>query len=507
MPDSVSRAPASTPTAFDACVVAEAVRLRERVGGRLDDTVANSHAREAGGSDQARLCTRAQHLATGLGWTGALPRWRRRLRRLAGAGLLLAFALGALGVQLGLAGRDGLVSLMGATVSLVGASLLMLLAWMLLALRSRRVRPTPPARLLLWLSRRAGLGPALWLGGGSLEALRQQRRLWTASGALTHALWLAALLGALVALVVAVWFTRYQFAWQTTVAPPGFFVALVEALGALPALLGFPRPDAATVLASLNAPAGDPAAHRLWAWWLVGIAVAYGVLPRLLALLGCVLALAVNRRAPRLDLDDPDWAPLLARLQPATRRTGVSDGDDEPSVIDHVAAPRDTLGAPRHLLGLELHPGTPWPPALAVADLPAPGLAVQQADAHAERQAALARLGDTRAARLLLTIELRNTPDRGLLRSIAECSHRAARTGVWLLVGAPQSAPDIGQGDGSGLGAGGESDTQSRDDPQLESADAQRLALWRERLGEIGLAERDCVADPRAAARWLESDQ
>lgn len=460
----------STDRPFEACLLAEAVRLRERVGGRLDDTVANSHAREAGGSDQARLCTRARHLAGGLGLIEALPRWRRRLRLLVMVGLALAFVLGVLSVQLGLAGRDGLVSLMGATVSLVGASLLMLLAWLVLGLVPRRARPTPPVTLLLWLSRRAGLGPALWLGGGAVEVSRNQRRLWAASGVLTHALWLAALLGALLALMVAVWFTRYQFAWQTTVAPPGFFVALVDALGWLPGLLGFPRPDADTVLASLNAPAGDPAAHRLWAWWLVGIAVAYGVLPRLLALLGCLVGLVAYGRTPRLDLTHADWAPVLARLQAPTQRTGVSDGDNVASVIDHIAAPRDTLGGPRHLLGLELHPGTPWPPAVNITDLH-----VHQADAHAERNAALAHLGEARHARLLLAIDVRNTPDRGLLRSIAECSHRAAHTGVWLLGG--------------------------------EAGNPERVTLWRERLAEIGLAERDCLTDQQNATRWLENDQ
>lgn len=453
----------------DACLLAEAVRLRERVGGRLDDTVAGSHARALDGDAQARLVERARHLAAGLGLVEALPCWRRRLRGLVLLGLGLAFVLGALGVQLGLAGREGLVSLMGATVSLVGASLLMLLVWLGFGLASRRARPTPPVKALLWLSKRGGLGPALWLGGGAVEVLRNQRRLWTASGVLTHGLWLAALTGALLSLLYAVWFTRFEFAWQTTVAPPGFFVALVDGLGWLPGLLGFPRPDADTVLASLNAPAGDPDAHRMWAWWLVGIAVVYGLLPRLLALLGCVAGYAVAGRAPRLDLSHPDWAPVLARLQPATLRTGVGDADGSPSLVDHLAPSRDTLGGPRHLLGLELHPGTPWPPALGVSDLQ-----VQQADAQAERRAALDRMGEGRRARLLLAIDLRNTPDRGLLRSVAECSHRAARTGVWLIGG--------------------------------EAANAERLALWRERLGEIGLGEGDCLADREAAVRWLAGD-
>ena len=57
----------------------------------------------------------------------------------------------------------------------------------------------------------------------------------------------------------------------------------------------------------------------------------------------------------------------------------------------------------------------------------------------------------------------------------AECSHRAARTGVWLLGGA--------------------------------AGHPQRVGLWRERLDEIGLDARDCVTDPEDAARWLEHDQ
>ncbi|WP_187266056.1 hypothetical protein [Alkalisalibacterium limincola] len=160
--------PDSPANSFDACLLAEAVRLRERVGGRLDDTVANSHAREAGGSNEARLCERARHLAGGLGLTEALPRWRGRVRLLVIAGLLLAFVLGVLGVQLGLAGRDGLVSMMGATVSLVGASLLMLLVWVVFGLMSRRARPTPPVKGLLWLSRRgAWARPCGWAAARS----------------------------------------------------------------------------------------------------------------------------------------------------------------------------------------------------------------------------------------------------------------------------------------------------------------------------------------------------
>ena len=71
------------------------------------------------------------------------------------------------------------------------------------------------------------------------------------------------------------------------------FVALSAALGALPGMLGFPVPDAATVLASGDAPMLDEAGRRAWAGWLVGAMTIYGVLPRLALALLCFVGCSV----------------------------------------------------------------------------------------------------------------------------------------------------------------------------------------------------------------------
>ena len=102
------------------------------------------------------------------------------------------------------------------------------------------------------LEQRGGL-----LGRGRLAA-------WGV-GAANHALWCAALLGATLGVLALLATRRYGFVWETTILPADTFVALSAALGALPGMLGFPVPDAATVVASGDAPMLDEAGRRAWA--------------------------------------------------------------------------------------------------------------------------------------------------------------------------------------------------------------------------------------------------
>ncbi len=98
--------------------------------------------------------------------------------------------------------------------------------------------------------------------GLSLLVLLGRRRLarW-GLGALVHGLWLLGLLTALAMLLGLLATRRYGFVWETTILGSDTFIALTQALGALPALLGFPLPDAELIRASSHAgrrPAGEP---------------------------------------------------------------------------------------------------------------------------------------------------------------------------------------------------------------------------------------------------------
>ena len=60
------------------------------------------------------------------------------------------------------------------------------------------------------------------------------------------------------------------------------FIAMTQAIGSLPALLGFSLPDAELIRASGDSALANESARLSWAGWLVGVLLVYGLLPRLL---------------------------------------------------------------------------------------------------------------------------------------------------------------------------------------------------------------------------------
>ncbi|MCE7766728.1 DUF2868 domain-containing protein, partial [Pseudomonas putida] len=76
--------------------------------------------------------------------------------------------------------------------------------------------------------------------------------------------------------------------WETTILGADTFVALTQALGALPALLGFRVPDVAMIRASGDSQPALELARQAWAGWLLGVLLAYGIVPRLLLAAWCL---------------------------------------------------------------------------------------------------------------------------------------------------------------------------------------------------------------------------
>ncbi len=162
-------------------------------------------------------------------------------------------------------------------------------------------------------------------------------------GAANHgALWCAALLGATLGVLALLATRRYGFVWETTILPADAFVALSAALGALPGVLGFPVPDAATVAASGAAPMLDEAGRRAWAGWLVGAVVVYGVLPRLTLALFC--ALMWRRGTRRLTLT---CRPGLRPPAPAADARQRAHRRARPRAGRHAATATSCRGCPR----------------------------------------------------------------------------------------------------------------------------------------------------------------
>nr|WP_232253603.1 DUF2868 domain-containing protein [Pseudomonas glycinae] len=440
----------------------ETVRLREEHAGPLDDLEANRLARAAGGDLPGRIQRRALWLAERDGLISALKHWLQGAR-LALVLLAIFAVLSGAGLAFAALGQTP-VNVFWALGSLLGLNLILLLSWSLGLIFAGEHGATL-GRLWLWLSEKlardakaAQLAPALLL-------MLQRKKLnrW-ALGTLVNGLWLLAMVSALVLLLTLMATRRYGFVWETTILSADTFINMTQALGALPALLGFNVPTVDMIRASGDTALNIESARQAWATWLVGLLVVYGVLPRLLLALFCFWRWNSGKAALRLDLNLPGYAQLRERLMPTSERLGITD--PEPAQLHRVES---TVGEHASdgalLVAIELDDQHPWPPTLP-KNVSNAGIL----DSRESRNKLLEQLSRFPPARLAIACDPRRSPDRGSLALIAELARNATATRVWLLQA-----------------------------PQGQALDAERLGDWHVALQQLELPFADC-----APLNWLE---
>ncbi|MFJ4197168.1 DUF2868 domain-containing protein [Pseudomonas sp. NPDC089534] len=451
------------PTSLQNLWLTETVRLREEHAGPLDDQEANRLARAAGGDLPGRIQRRALWLAERDGLTAALKHWLQGAR-LALVLLAILAVLSGAGLAFAALGQTP-VNVFWALGSLLGLNLILLLSWALGLIFAGEHSATL-GRLWLWLSERlardakaAQLAPALLL-------MLQRKKLnrW-ALGTLVNGLWSLAMLSALILLLTLMATRRYGFVWETTILSADTFINMTQALGALPALLGFNVPTVDMIRASGDTALNIESARQAWATWLVGVLVVYGVLPRLLLALFCFWRWNSGKAALRLDLNLPGYPQLRERLMPTSERLGITD--PEPAQLHRVES---TVGEHASdgalLVAIELDDQHPWPPTLP-KNVSNAGIL----DSRESRNKLLEQLSRFPPARLAIACDPRRSPDRGSLALIAELARNAAATRVWLLQA-----------------------------PQGQALDAERLGDWHVALQQLELPFADC-----APLSWLEN--
>ncbi|MBX8625351.1 DUF2868 domain-containing protein [Pseudomonas glycinae] len=440
----------------------ETVRLREKHAGPLDDLEANRLARAGGGDLPGRIQRRALWLAERDGLTSALKHWLQGAR-LALVLLAIFAILSGAGLAFAALGQTP-VNVFWALGSLLGLNLILLLSWSLGLIFTGEHGATL-GRLWLWLSEKlardakaAQLAPALLL-------MLQRKKLnrW-ALGTLVNGLWLLAMFSALVLLLTLMATRRYGFVWETTILRADTFINMTQALGALPALLGFNVPTVDMIRASGDTALNIESARQAWATWLVGVLVVYGVLPRLLLALFCFWRWNSGKAALRLDLNLPGYAQLRESLMPTSERLGITD--PEPAQLHRIES---TVGEHASdgalLVAIELDDQHSWPPTLP-KNVSNAGIL----DSRESRNKLLEQLSRFPPARLAIACDPRRSPDRGSLALIAELARNATATRVWLLQA-----------------------------PQGQALDAERLGDWHVALQQLELPFADC-----APLNWLE---
>ena len=230
--------------------------------------------------------------------------------------------------------------------------------------------------------------------------------------------------------------------------------------------LGFAMPSQEIIFASGNAHNGQAEwARHAWASWLIGCVLVYGILPRLLAFAVSFGWWKYGLGRLRLDLKQPGYAMLRARLHQDSQTLGVID--PAPAELPHSTRHAwENYGAAQAdrpaIVGFELGEDLPWPP-----ENSAPFHVFPRIDNFAERQQLVETLHSAPPASLVIAVDSRLSPDRGSLSFIHQLAQHSTTPLVWLM------------------------------------GDHERSALWRSSLRAAGWPN-DALLDDAAAQIWLQ---
>lgn len=358
---------------------------------------------------RAQVLERARHLAAESGLQAAWLTWQRTLGWVA---VIMAVLVAGMswGLVASVIGADRRVNAAWALMALLVPHLVGLVIWLLGLMWPARTGVSLGAlvlalsrRLTAWRApRRRAPGPLhAVVADAALDVLQASRTLPWMLGALSHLIWLLAFAVVLTGMLVQFAFRAYQLTWETTILDAGFFAALVQLTGWLPARLGFAVPDV------------QASEARQWAWWLIGCVFVYGAVLRALL---AVLALGVMRHRLAhhgLPLADAYHRRLVQRLE-GMDAPRVVDAEHAAPAVAPAATARAALGDAVALVGFELASDTDWPP----PGLPPAALCEHIAGTREERQALIERLTTLRPARIVMVCAASASPDRGTERWI-----------------------------------------------------------------------------------------
>ncbi len=446
--------------------LAEIIR-RIEASSRLDDSETLRQIIPSIETTQARILKRAESLAEHRGIVETTASWHAHGRTAIAIFSVIVFLGGFLVAASALGDGSRAVNIVFALVALLGIHFLTLILWGLSVVHAQRSMPGSPGTLWIRLTAlltRSRYRPVMLQA--LVGMLGRARLLPWLIGGISHTLWCLAFLGILGGLLFMLAFREYHFTWNTTILPTEFFIALTQTLGRIPQVFGFLTPDAETV----RNPANSASAQSVWASWLIGCVIIYGLLPR--AVLAVLCLIRSHHGLSRLDIDHSlnYYIELKNRIQAAEGKGTIVDPDNgEQSLFITNQSSQTGSGHGTFLVGIEIPEDISWPPAQSGSAVKA-----QKIASGNERHRLLRTLSEAPVKQLLIACDAHSSPDRGTLRLIAEIKGYAEHCKAWLMLRSERTA------------------------------DPDRIEHWHEELGKIGLRGEDVIEDERLALQWLE---
>lgn len=448
----------------------EAVRLREEHWGPLDDSAILHQIRQQSGDLADKIRLRALAISQREGLQSIVERWLDAAK----IALLVLLVLAILaGITSGLGALDtqrNHVNILLALVALLGLHLITYIVW-LLSLLTPWQSNTVIGSLWLWLSKKLARSPDATLAAQALlSTANQQRSMRWILSTMSHGFWLVLLCVATLTLLAMLAAKSYTFGWETTILSSQTFVSLTQALGAIPALLGFAQPDVNLIHASGNQVAQEAGAQAIWSSWLIGQVLVWGILVRLISFIFCAFKARAALRRTHIDPTLPVYAGLLNRLQPRAESLGVdaeAPAYQVPSLDRHETPLQ--WQEQRLLVGVELATNTEWPPFAIAHGVHNAGVI----ESREQRHQLLAQLAQKPVRDLLIICDARQTPDRGVLHFITTLASQAQHPQVYLYL--------------------------------AQDTESHRLQQWKDALTAGGFKANDIYTQEQALNSWRQA--
>lgn len=411
----------------------------------LKDTAALKKAASVGGTDADRLYTWVNSLAGTEPFNDALNRLGS-FRVGAQWGVVVIATLLAYHSTGGALTSDParVINVPYVILSLIVVPLTLLVLWIVLFFwPARRAMNRGQAanggllgRAVLWLSETFLLSFAKFAESreaysASITAVfallrRNPNGRWVFS-ATTHAIWAAWIFGALLSLVVQLYFRGYDPGWETTIGSDELIIRGIGVVALAPGLLGLTTPDMELIRESRFGSNHIPGGPRTWGLFLIWSVILWTLVPRLCLACCCYWRARRSVQSTSMDLAMPLFQQALSRIR-ALEEAPLPQGRTPNDIISPGTSPvyPPTFGGGDKLvlLGLELDQTFPWPPQINHST----NVALANIRTRSDEHTAIARLTEMTPPPdfIVVIASIAHTPDRGcvdILREIGRVAH------------------------------------------------------------------------------------
>lgn len=434
-------------SSFDKHLLIEQVRYIEAEHPLACDSEGDFSARNTEKDFDDCLWLRAKHLVERHNLSLLLTRAARLSRYAKTIAIILAALLGALGSIYAITDSQT-INIYWLLLVLLGFNLLSMMLWLTgISLNIEGLTSSMLSRITSWLPEQLK-SKSPGKNTGKLKSSSQADRAWldcNYSGAvglwqlskLSHQLWLVYLCAGLVFLVLLLMVRQYDFIWGTTLLPDDIFITITQILSEPLALLGFATPSADVVqLTRIGSPQSDAvqslaAEHRyLWAQFLIGSLLCFGIAPRILLWSWSAMMLHRARKRFTLDYYLPYYIDLRQRLMPLASHAETVDADTSPPVASEAAvkAPAaHALPAETRWIAVELDREMNWPPTSVNVSHD-----LGQVTDRESLKLILNRLQAERYPIVAVAVASSRSPDRGIQRTVASLISNSSQS--WLVL-------------------------------------------------------------------------